>query len=61
MAGCYQMRRLRVAGWTPCGHGLGRYPEAEPLLLNAYPMLKEKRGERVPCARDALRRIVTLL
>jgi len=39
--------------------GLGRYAEAERLLLNAYPILKEQRGD-VPCTRDTLRRLVTL-
>ena len=40
--------------------GLGRYAEAEPLLLNAYPILQEQRGEHSACTRDTLRRLVTL-
>ncbi len=40
--------------------GLGRYGEAEALLLSAYPILRERRSERAPFTRDALERIVAL-
>ncbi len=43
-----------------CLVGLGRYLEAEPLLLGAYPILKQKTGERSKHTRDGLRRIVEL-
>ncbi len=43
-----------------CLAGLGRHAEAEPLLLAAYPVLKQERGERADYTRDALARIVEL-
>lgn len=43
-----------------CLVGLGRHAEAEPLLLESYPVLEAERGADSVYARDALRRIVEL-
>ncbi len=43
-----------------CLSGLGRFAEAEPLLLDSYPVLKERQGVESTYAKDALKRIVDL-
>ncbi len=43
-----------------CRSGLGRYGEAEPLLLGAHAVLEEKRGAGALETREAVRRIVAL-
>ncbi len=40
--------------------GLGRYDEAEPLLLQSYPDILEDRGPEHRRTREAARRIVAL-
>ncbi len=54
--------RIRFAENTlgACLTGLGRYQEAEPLLLDSYPILKDRTSARSPETRAALRRLVTL-
>ncbi len=62
-------RRLPAGHWRiahaesvhgACLAGLGRYAEAEPLLLGAYPALKETRGEEALETGEALGRLVDL-
>ena len=43
-----------------CLAGLGRFEEAEPLLLNSYPKIAKDRGPTHRRTREALRRIVQL-
>lgn len=64
------LRRQRPQAWPliadaewllgACLRGLGRYPEAEPLLLGSYPSLKRWRGERHDRTREALDSIIDL-
>jgi eukaryotic-like serine/threonine-protein kinase len=43
-----------------CLAGRGRHAEAEPLLVDSYPVLRDAQGPRSPYARIALERVVSL-
>jgi hypothetical protein len=65
---------VRAAGFAPgdwrtaearsllgaCLAAQGRFAEAEPLLVESYPVIERKRGPRYRRTREALERVVRL-